>query len=234
MVDQQHAMLLLRRKVKQKSGEGIQVYAERLISLGDDAFRGQPNDIKELQLIGYFIDGLAQYLLKLKIMRDNPRTLQEAIDKARTRFVLLTDIEIQACSCQKARWCTIDTAIFPVALSRLCVINLFIGSQAYHQQYCEAVITIDTKLPMASSLFGNHWAIVTRDNLTFSLVCATGQSTTDVVHVHNPVGVISVPPSCVASNRVMLSSAHNQHQSHVSLTDRDQLRSGRGVGKARE
>ena len=80
VVDPQHAMLLLRRKVKQKSGEGIQVYAERLISLGDDTFRGQPNDIIELQLIGYFIDGLAQYPLKLKIMRDNPRMLQEAID----------------------------------------------------------------------------------------------------------------------------------------------------------
>ena len=95
VVDPQHAMLLL-RKVKQKSGEGIQVYAERLISLGDDAFRGQPNDIKEFQLIGYFIDGLAQDPLKLKIMRDNPRTLQEAIDKAtdeynlRKRFSLRT------------------------------------------------------------------------------------------------------------------------------------------------
>ena len=79
VVDPQHDMLLL-RKVKQKSGEGIQVYAERLISFGDDAFRGQPNDIIELQLIGYFIDGLEQYPLKLKIMRDNPRMLQEAID----------------------------------------------------------------------------------------------------------------------------------------------------------
>ena len=145
------------------------------------------------------------------------------IDKARTRFVLLTDNEIQACSSQKARWCTLDSAIFPVALSRLCVINLFIGSQAYHQQYCEAVVTIDTKLPMASSLFGNYWAIVTRDNLTFGLVCATGESTTDVVQVHNPVGIISVPPSCVASNRFMLISAHNQYQGQVSLTDRDQL-----------
>ena len=39
VVHSQHALLLL-RKVKQRQNEMIQVYAERLIALGDDALVG--------------------------------------------------------------------------------------------------------------------------------------------------------------------------------------------------
>lgn len=81
VIDPQHALLLL-RKVRQRSSEPIQVYAERLIALGDDAFEGQGQDVRDRQLIGYFIDGLFEDPMKLKVMRTNPRTLQEAIDTA--------------------------------------------------------------------------------------------------------------------------------------------------------
>ena len=81
VVDSQHALLLL-RKVKQKPQETIQVYAERLLALGEDAFEGQTNDAVQKQLVGYFIDGLYQDNMKLKIMRDNPHTLNAAVTVA--------------------------------------------------------------------------------------------------------------------------------------------------------
>ena len=40
VIDSQHALLMLRR-VKQNKGESIQVYAERLLALAEDAFEGQ-------------------------------------------------------------------------------------------------------------------------------------------------------------------------------------------------
>lgn len=58
IIGPQHALLLLRR-VKQKPGESVHVYLERLIDLSEDWFEGQPQDIVQKQLIGYFIDGLA-------------------------------------------------------------------------------------------------------------------------------------------------------------------------------
>ena len=78
VVDSQHALLLL-RKVKQRQNEMIQVYAERLIALGDDAFEDQPYDAVQKQLVGCFIDGLNRDSMKLRIMRDNPATHNEAI-----------------------------------------------------------------------------------------------------------------------------------------------------------
>lgn len=78
IVDPQHALLLL-REVKQKSGETIQVYLERLIDISEDCFDGQDNDLVQRQLIGYFIDGLVHDYLKMRVMRSDPNTLDEAV-----------------------------------------------------------------------------------------------------------------------------------------------------------
>ena len=81
VTDSQHALMLL-RKVRQKPGENVQVHAERLLALSEDAFDGQAADRYDRQMIGFFIDGLFHDYMKMKIMRDNPRTLQDAITVA--------------------------------------------------------------------------------------------------------------------------------------------------------
>ena len=75
--DPQFALSLL-RKLKQKQGENIQVFAERILSLAE-AFLGQAGDMVEQQLIETFVDGISNDQLKLKILRDRPNTLQGAI-----------------------------------------------------------------------------------------------------------------------------------------------------------
>ncbi|MCG8104675.1 MAG: hypothetical protein N0C91_20110 [Candidatus Thiodiazotropha endolucinida] len=79
VTDTQYALSLL-RKVKQRAGESIQVYAERLLALAEDAFDdlGAANQ----QLVGFFVDGLWQDYMKMKVMRNNPDTLQDAISVA--------------------------------------------------------------------------------------------------------------------------------------------------------
>ena len=71
-----HAPFL--RKVKQSSGESIQVYVECLMALSDDAF----DDVAAAneQLIGFFVDGLLHDYMKMKVMRDNPKTLKNALE----------------------------------------------------------------------------------------------------------------------------------------------------------
>ena len=99
VVDSQHALLLLRR-VRQKSSEPIQVYAERLLALGEDAFEGQGDAAIQRQLVGYFIDGLSQDYMKMKVMRENPDTFNDAVRVAtseqnlRKRFQLRTGHQI--------------------------------------------------------------------------------------------------------------------------------------------
>ena len=97
ITDSQHAFSLL-RAVKQKPSESVQVYAERLLSLAQDAFAGAQGRMQavEPQLIGFFTDGLSQDPIKFKVMRDAPNTLQGAIQTAmmeqnlRKRFELRT------------------------------------------------------------------------------------------------------------------------------------------------
>lgn len=98
VTDSAHALMLL-RKVKQKFDENVQIYAERLLSLAEEAYAGIPDGgaaAIERQLIGFFIDGLAFDYLKMKVMRENPMTLQGAINSAmneqnlRKRFNLRT------------------------------------------------------------------------------------------------------------------------------------------------
>ena len=62
VTDHQYALSLL-RKVKQRQGESIQVYAERLLALAEDAF----NDVAaaDEQLVGFFVDGLSQDYMKM-------------------------------------------------------------------------------------------------------------------------------------------------------------------------
>ena len=81
--DPQHAFMLL-RKAKQKSDENVQLFAERLLALAEEAFAGQNGGATaiERQLVGFFIDGLAHDYLKMKVMRENPATLQAAVTSA--------------------------------------------------------------------------------------------------------------------------------------------------------
>ena len=77
VTDRSQALAML-RNIKQKHGEGIQVYAEWLLSLAKDAFdKGGPEI--ERQLIDIFVDGLADERLKLKVLRNISDNLQNAI-----------------------------------------------------------------------------------------------------------------------------------------------------------
>lgn len=79
VTDQMHAFTLL-RNIRQKTSETVQIYAERLLTLGKDSF---PPDTDrhtiERQLIGFFVDGLQHDSLKMKLMRANPGTFQAAV-----------------------------------------------------------------------------------------------------------------------------------------------------------
>ena len=81
VTDAQHAFLLM-RKVHQKHDETVQVYAERLLALAEDAFDNQQGQPVQRQLIDTFVDGLAEDSLKLKVLRGNPNTLDAAITLA--------------------------------------------------------------------------------------------------------------------------------------------------------
>ena len=78
MTDPQFALSMLTQTV-QKKGENIQLYAERILSLAEEAFLGQGGNAIERQLIVTFVDGLTNESLKMTILRKKPDNLQDAI-----------------------------------------------------------------------------------------------------------------------------------------------------------
>ena len=94
--DPHHAFTML-RKARQLKHETVQVYAERLYTLAHDAFTKLDKAVVESQLVGFFIDGLYHDYLRMKLMRENPKTFQLAVQSAlteqnlRKRFNLRTN-----------------------------------------------------------------------------------------------------------------------------------------------
>ena len=78
VTDPQMALSMLRR-VKQKQGETIHNYSDRILTLAEDAYGNQGGNAAERNLIDIFVDGLLNDHLKMKILRDQPITLQAAI-----------------------------------------------------------------------------------------------------------------------------------------------------------
>ena len=83
VIDSQHAIAIMRR-TRQFDNECVQLYAERLLQIADDAYdRDKMTDqLVQQQLVDIFCDGLSFDYLRLKILRENPKTLENAIELA--------------------------------------------------------------------------------------------------------------------------------------------------------
>jgi len=94
--DPQHAFELL-NKIKQRPNENVPIFAERLYTLAEEVFKGQNIflPIIQKQLINFFINGLHHDYLKMKIMRDNPESYQDAVTVAMTEQNLRKRFELR-------------------------------------------------------------------------------------------------------------------------------------------
>ena len=75
IIDTQHAMQIL-RSLKQRSGETVQVYAERLLRLAEQAWpeADLTQALLECQMIDSFTDGLNDNAVARKVLREEPET----------------------------------------------------------------------------------------------------------------------------------------------------------------
>ena len=72
MVNDSHHAFTMLHKARQTKSETVQVYAERLYPLANDAFAKVDKGVVESQLVDFFIDGLFHGYLRMKVMRENP------------------------------------------------------------------------------------------------------------------------------------------------------------------
>ena len=63
------------------------------------------------------------------------------IDKARQKYVLLTDLELDTCSQNEVKLCGIQSPIYTVVKSKSCIINLF--TKTVSKQHCLTSVTME-------------------------------------------------------------------------------------------
>ena len=107
--DPQHAFVLL-RKIKEKPEENVQLYAERLLSLAEEAFTCQNGGVAdtERQLVGFYVDGLVHDNLKMRVMRGNPATLQAAVVSAMSEQNLMKKFNLRIGKVTDSNFCHIE------------------------------------------------------------------------------------------------------------------------------
>ena len=93
VIDNQMALSLL-KQVRQNAVENNQNYAERILSLAEEAYDNQGRDAIERQLTDIFVDGLLKDQLNMTILRNQPDTLQGAIAVATNEHSLRARVQM--------------------------------------------------------------------------------------------------------------------------------------------
>lgn len=62
--------------MRQNSNESVQIFAERILQVAEDAYTSEnlEHEIIQKQLVDIFTDGLLFDFLRMKILRENPKT----------------------------------------------------------------------------------------------------------------------------------------------------------------
>lgn len=83
ITDPQHALAVMLR-TRQNSNESVQLFAERLLQIAEDAYNKDrlKDHLVQQQLVDIFCDGLTFDYLRMKILRENPKDLESAIQIA--------------------------------------------------------------------------------------------------------------------------------------------------------
>ena len=80
ITDEKYARSMLKR-VKQKEGETVQRLSDRILSIASEAYRGHDmgSSVIDEYILDVFIEAVQSDALRLKLMRDAPKSFQEAV-----------------------------------------------------------------------------------------------------------------------------------------------------------
>ena len=142
-----------------------------------------------------------------------------AVNRRRTKYVLLSEDEARGCSKPLIPFCSIRSPIFPINLSKLCLIALFTKNSAKIKTNCQTIIRTDFSLPSAEHISNGQWVITTNQNLIFTILCPRGSSEISEIHVKPPVGQLRLPVACGATNDYLTIMPRYSEESTYDLVE---------------
>jgi hypothetical protein len=143
-----------------------------------------------------------------------------AVNHERTKYVLLSAQEFMSCSQNYVSYCEIRSPVYPINLSKLCIIALFLDDTMKKQQICQSMVKPNFILPMAQYVSNGLWIVTTQFEIRFTITCynATllGSTSQDITA---PVGLIELGQSCSASSDYITLTPYYRGVSKYIATD---------------
>ena len=139
-----------------------------------------------------------------------------AVDKHRTRVVLLSESESQICTKEHLGFCPIQSPIYSISTSRSCVMALFMRNDEKISKYCKTVISTNTMLPIANYLQKGLWVVTTHKIIRFNVNCREPKSSSEVI-IKPPIDFIELSMSCMAHSEIITLTPYYHQSSRNNL-----------------
>ena len=125
-----------------------------------------------------------------------------AIDKSKSRYVLLSKQEAIGCNTYGRGFCKLSSPVYYSNVSKFCVIVLFMMDVSKLQQYCNIIVEPNAILPNAKFIRNGMWIISTIIPINFNIQCHDGRDVkrTRTLTIVPPISELHLPAGCVATS----------------------------------
>ena len=141
-----------------------------------------------------------------------------AINPERTKFLFLSETDVQTCTSQALKFCGLRNPIYPINLSKFCLTTLFIGDKANIHKNCKTVVYPNALFPRAEYIADGSYVVSTRNAITFNQVCKHSASTKSQT-LQPPLDVITLDKFCFASSNEIYLPGYFHKESRYEVTN---------------
>ncbi|MEW8543129.1 MAG: hypothetical protein AB2693_06300, partial [Candidatus Thiodiazotropha sp.] len=142
-----------------------------------------------------------------------------AINLQRTKYVLLTDSHLKACTNPRLGVCNMKLPIYPVNLSNKCIVALFLNSRGKITEFCHKTVMPNSYVPQAIYIADGLWIIISQKELRFSVTCQKSNSALKSLIIKPPLDVVAVNSKCEASNDYLSLMPYYMSETKQEITD---------------
>ena len=144
-----------------------------------------------------------------------------AVNRAGTRYILLSQAEAARCSASTSKLCEVSGPVYATNSRESCEMSLFRHNQAGIEKNCRVTVKTNTRLPIAIRVDGRSWMIAATSDLHFMVLCGDGSRSKLIAQA--PLATIQIEEGCTAYNDHMVLAAQINGNSRFKNVGKLQL-----------
>ena len=134
-----------------------------------------------------------------------------AINKRRTRYILLSEEETNKCAARLNGLCEFRSPSYPINQSKYCLVALITNDKFNIKKRCRIKVRPNEVLPQARQVSLGVWAVSVAKRLKFTIICDNGGHKEETIEP--PLGIIKQTPGCDYNSNDLKLTAHYEFES---------------------